>query len=55
MTAPALTVDVSDNVERVANLMFNKQIKRIFVTEEGKLVGVISRSAFTRMMLEMNM
>lgn len=55
MTAPALTVDVSDNVERVANLMFNKQIKRIFVTEEGKLAGVISRSAFTRMMLEMNM
>ena len=54
MTTPVLTVDVEDTLERVANLMFNKQIKRIFVTEQGKLVGVISRSAFTRMMLEMH-
>ena len=54
MTSPALTVDVADDLEKVGNLMFNKQIKRIFVTEEGKLAGVISRSAFTKLMLEMN-
>ena len=54
MTSPALTVDVADNLEKVGNLMFNKQIKRIFVTEEGKLAGVISRSAFTKLMLEMD-
>ena len=54
MTSPALTVDVTDNLEKVGNLMFNKKIKRIFVTEEGKLAGVISRSAFTKLMLDMN-
>ena len=52
MTAPALTVDVSDSLEKVGHLMFNKQIKRVFVTEGGKLVGVVSRSAFTKMLLE---
>ena len=53
MTAPALTVDVADNLEKVANIMFNKKIKRIFVTEDGKLAGVISRSVFTRLLLEL--
>lgn len=52
MTSPALTVDVSDSLEKVGNLMFNKQIKRLFVTEKGKLAGVISRSAFTQLMLD---
>ena len=54
MTSPALTVDVADNLEKVGNLMFNKQIKRIFVTENGKLAGVISRSAFTKLMLDVD-
>ena len=53
MTSPALTVDVSESVERVANIMFNKQIKRLFVTDGDKLAGVISRSAFTKLMLDM--
>lgn len=53
MTSPALTVDVAESVERVANIMFNKQIKRLFVTDGDKLAGVISRSAFTKLMLEM--
>ena len=52
MTSPALTVDVSDSLEKVGNLMFNKQIKRVFVTDGGKLAGVISRSAFTKLLLE---
>ena len=51
MTAPAMTVDASDSLEKVGNLMFNKKIKRVFVTEGGKLVGVISRSAFTKLLL----
>ena len=53
MTSPALTVDVAESLERVANIMFNKQIKRLFVTDGDKLAGVISRSAFTKLMLEM--
>ena len=52
MTSPALTVDVSDDLEKVGNLMFNKKIKRVFVTDGGKLAGVISRSAFTKLMVE---
>ena len=52
MTSPAVTVDVSDDLEKVGNLMFNKKIKRVFVTDGGKLAGVISRSAFTKLMVE---
>lgn len=54
MTSPAMTVDVSDSLEKVGNLMFNKQIKRVFVTDGGKLAGVVSRSAFTKLLLEGN-
>ena len=52
MTSPALTVDVFDSLERAGNLMFDKQIKRVFVTNDGKLAGVISRSAFTKLLVE---
>ena len=52
MTSPAITVDEKDPLEAVGNLMFEKKIKRVFVTKNGKLVGVISRSAFTRLLLE---
>ncbi len=52
MTAPALTVDAEETLETVGNLMFNKQIKRVFVTKDEKLAGVISRSAFTKLLLE---
>ncbi len=52
MTAPALTVDAEETLKKVGNLMFNKQIKRVFVTKDEKLAGVISRSAFTKLLLE---
>ena len=52
MTSPALTVDVSASLEEAGNIMFNKQIKRVFVTENDKLVGVISRNVFTKLLLE---
>ena len=52
MTSPALTVDIFDSLERAGNLMFDKQIKRVFVTDDGKLAGVISRSAFTKLLVE---
>lgn len=51
MTTPAMTVEASDSLEKVGNLMFNKKIKRVFVTEGGKLVGVVNRSAFTKLLL----
>ena len=50
MTSPALTVDEQDNVTDVGKLMFEKRIKRVFVTRRGALVGVISRSAFVKLL-----
>ena len=52
MTAPALTVDIMDSLEKIGHLMFNKQIKRVFVTKDGRLAGVVSRSAFLKLLLE---
>ena len=52
MTSPAITVDESDSLETAGRYMFEKKIKRVFVTREGKLVGVISRNAFTKLLLE---
>ena len=51
MTSPAITVDEMDDLETVGNLMFNKTIKRVFVTRKGTLAGVISRSAFVKLLL----
>lgn len=50
MTSPALTVEETDNVNEVGRLMFEKRIKRVFVTRKGSLVGVISRSAFINLL-----
>ncbi len=52
MTSPAITAEETDDLETVGNLMFEKKIKRVFVTRNGKLVGVISRSAFTKLLLD---
>ena len=52
MTSPAITVDESDNIETVGKHMFEDRIKRVFVTREGKLVGVISRSAFVKLLIQ---
>jgi CBS domain-containing protein len=51
MTSPAITVDEMDDLETVGNLMFDKSIKRVFVTRKGALAGVISRSAFVKLLL----
>ena len=52
MTSPAIAVDENDDVSKVGNLMFTRHIKRVFVTRNEKLAGVISRSAFVKMLLE---
>ena len=52
MTSPAVAVDENDDVSKAGNLMFSRHIKRIFVTRDEKLVGVISRSAFVKMLLD---
>ena len=52
MTSPAVTVDENDDIETVGQLMFDRRIKRVFVTRNGALVGVISRSAFVKRMIQ---
>lgn len=52
MTAPAVTVDELDDIETVGQLMFERRIKRVFVTRAGSLVGVISRSAFVKRLIQ---
>ena len=54
MTSPAITVDEMEDLETVGNLMFDKSIMRIFVTRKGTLAGVISRSAFVKLLLSKN-
>lgn len=51
MTSPAITVDETDDLETVGKLMFDNTIKRVFVTRKGTLCGVISRSAFVKLLL----
>ena len=51
MTSPAICVEATEELEKVGRMMLEKGIKRVFVTEHGKLVGVISRSAFVKLLL----
>ena len=52
MTSPAICVDVNDELDEVGKVMLEKGVKRVFVTEKGKLAGVISRSAFVKLLLD---
>ncbi len=52
MTSPAVTVDEYEDIETVGKLMFERKIKRVFVTRAGALVGVISRSAFVKRLIQ---
>ena len=52
MTSPAVTVDELDDIETVGQLMFDRRIKRVFVTKNGYLAGVISRSAFVKRLIQ---
>ena len=52
MTREVISVDVSASVEEVMELLDTKRIVRIPVTEDGKLVGVVSRPDVLRAFLE---
>ena len=52
MTSPAVTVDEQDDIETVGRLIFDRWVKRVFVTKNGYLSGVISRSAFVKLLVQ---
>jgi len=52
MSNDPICVDVTDSIERVMELMDSKQIVRVPVTEDGKLVGVVARPDVLRAFIE---
>ncbi|MDO8612577.1 MAG: CBS domain-containing protein [Dehalococcoidia bacterium] len=52
MTAAVITVNVDATVEEIMEIMDTKQIVRVPVLEDGKLVGVVSRPDVLRAAIE---
>lgn len=48
MTTPAICVDAESPIEEVAVLLAAKDINRVPVVHEGRLVGIISRADIVR-------
>ena len=52
MTAAVITVNIDATVEEIMEIMDTKQIVRVPVLEDGKLVGVVSRPDVLRAAIE---
>jgi CBS domain-containing protein len=48
MTSPAITVDASTPIEAAAALMIERQVNRLPVVTEGRLVGIVTRADLVR-------
>lgn len=48
MTKEVIAVDIEDTVEDIATTMTRKNINRVPVTKEGKLVGIVTRRDIIR-------
>ncbi len=51
MTSPVTTVDENADVMEAGRLMLEHRIKRLPVTRDGKLAGIVSRHSFVRLAL----
>lgn len=51
-TIKVLTVDPDDGIDEVARILGKKRIKKMPVVEDGKLVGVISRTNIIKYIVE---
>jgi len=54
MTKKTVTVDVNTPLKEVLKIMMDKDVIRVPVTENGRLVGVIARSDILRNYLELD-
>jgi predicted transcriptional regulator len=52
MSEPAVTITPGDSIEDLAELMVERRMNPIPVVEEGRLVGIVSRSDIVRLMAE---
>jgi CBS domain-containing protein len=52
MTKKTVTVDVTTPLNEVLNIMMDKDVIRVPVTENGRLVGIIARSDILRNYIE---
>jgi CBS domain-containing protein len=51
MSAKPVTITPDDTVERAATLMHEKDVSRLPVVSDGKLVGIVSRNDVLRAIL----
>jgi CBS domain-containing protein len=51
MTSKPVTISPDDTVERAATLMHEKEVSRLPVVSDGKLVGIVSRNDVLRAIL----
>ena len=51
MASPVITVDENADVMEAGRLMLENRIKRLPVTRDGKLAGIVSRHSFVRLAL----
>jgi len=49
MSHPVITVEKDSNGETVLKTMYEQRVRRVFVTEEGKIVGIFSTSDITKL------
>jgi len=53
MTAPLATIDASSNLIDAARRMVEKRVKRLVVTEQEKIVGIISQTDLVQSMTDL--
>jgi CBS domain-containing protein len=52
MTAPLATIDVSGSLIDAARKMIEKQVKRLVVTDQDKIIGIISQTDLVQAMTD---
>jgi len=52
MTSPVLTLDEKTDLSEIADVLLKHNIKRVPITRDGKLVGIVSRRDILRALID---